>query len=107
VETLDLAAGARQTVRGQEVFVLRDEVLPLLRLRSLVGLPAGDVETPQIAVIARGDRRAGVVVDEFVGHQEIVVTQYDAVRGAAQLFSGATILADGAPALIVDVGSIL
>jgi chemotaxis protein histidine kinase CheA len=35
------------------------------------------------------------------------VKQFDAVRNAAALFSGATILGDGAPALIVDVGSLL
>jgi len=58
-------------------------------------------------VLARGERRSGIVVDELLGHQEIVVKQYDPVRGAAQLFSGATILADGAPALIIDVGSVL
>jgi two-component system chemotaxis sensor kinase CheA len=107
VETLDLTPSAMRSVRGQEVFVLRNDVLPLLRLRSLVELPPGESEAPQVVVIARGDRRAGVVVDELVGQQEIVVKQYDAVRDARPLFSGATILADGAPALIVDVGSLL
>jgi two-component system chemotaxis sensor kinase CheA len=106
-ETLDLESTDRQSVRGQDVFVLRGEVLPLLHLRALVGLPAGDVPAPQVVVLARGERRSGIVVDELLGHQEIVVKQYDAARGAAQLFSGATILSDGAPALIIDVGSVL
>ena len=106
-ETLDLQATDRQSVRGQDVFLLRGEVLPLLHLRALVDLPAEDVPAPQVVVLARGERRSGIVVDELLGHQEIVVKQYDPVRGAAQLFSGATILADGAPALIIDVGSVL
>jgi two-component system chemotaxis sensor kinase CheA len=107
IETLDLTAGARQTIRGQEVIVLRGDVLPLLRLRALVDLPHEEVPLPQVAIIARGDRRAGVMVDELIGQQEIVVKQFEPVRDALPLFSGATILADGAPALIVDVGSLL
>jgi two-component system chemotaxis sensor kinase CheA len=106
-ETLDLVPSARHTVRGQEVLTLRGDVLPLLRLRKLVELPDDDVEQPQVVVIARGERRAGVLVDELIGQQEIVVKQYEPVRDALPLFSGATILADGAPALIVDVGSLL
>jgi two-component system chemotaxis sensor kinase CheA len=82
-------------------------VLPLLRLRELVELPDEDVPQPQVVVIARGERRAGVIVDELVGQQEIVVKQYEPVRDALPLFSGATILSDGAPALIVDVGNLL
>lgn len=107
IETLDLAPSARQTIRGQEVIVLRGDVLPLLRLRALVDLPHEEVPMPQVAIIARGDRRAGVMVDELIGQQEIVVKQFEPVRDALPLFSGATILADGAPALIVDVGSLL
>ena len=106
-ETLDLLPAARQTVRGEDVMLLRDDVLPLLQLRALVELPAFEVAQPQVVVIARGERRAGVLVDELIGQQEIVVKQYDPVRDALPLFSGATILADGAPALIVDVGSLL
>jgi two-component system chemotaxis sensor kinase CheA len=57
-------------------------------------------------VIERGDRKSGLVVDELIGQQDIVVKQFDAARDGLALFSGATILADGAPALIMDVGSL-
>jgi two-component system chemotaxis sensor kinase CheA len=63
--------------------------------------------TDEIVVIERGDRRAGLVVDELLGQEDIVVKAFDAAQGGLTLFSGATILADGAPALIVDVGSLL
>ena len=79
----------------------------MLRLRGLVGLPAPERRTQQVVVLELSDRRAGLVVDELVGQQEIVVKQYDGVREGLSLFSGATILGDGAPALIVDVGSLL
>jgi two-component system chemotaxis sensor kinase CheA len=106
-ETLEYGAGAVQRVKGREVLVLRDEVLPLLDLRQVMRQPATPAEFREIVVIERGDRRSGLVVDELIGQQDIVVKPFDAARGALALFSGATILSDGAPALIVDVGSLL
>jgi len=61
----------------------------------------------KVIVLESGDRRLGLVVDELTGQQDIVVKQFDAVRGSAAIFSGATILPDGSPALILDVGSLL
>ena len=46
-------------------------------------------------------------MDELAGQQDVVVKQSDGVRGGTAMFSGATILPDGSPALIVDVGSLL
>ncbi len=106
-ETVELEAATLRTVKGREVLVLRDDVVPLLRLRTLMHLPAATDRSRQVIVLEIGDRRAGLVVDELSGQQEIVVKQFDAVRDGVALFSGATILGDGAPALIVDVGSLL
>ena len=112
-ETVELHADVRKTLRGKEVLVLRDDVLPLLRLRELVGLPyengarpTGSGQLEQVVVVEVADRRAGLVVDELAGQQEIVVKQYDAVRDGLKIFGGATILSDGSPALIVDVSSV-
>lgn len=106
-ETVELEASALKSVKGHEVLMLRDDVLPLVRFRSLLGLSAEGARMPQVIVLEVGERRAGLVVDELAGQRDIVVKQFDAVRNAAALFSGATILGDGAPALIVDVGSLL
>jgi two-component system, chemotaxis family, sensor kinase CheA len=106
-ETVELEASALKSVKGHEVLMLRDDVLPLVRFRSLLGLAADGARMPQVIVLEVGERRAGLVVDELAGQRDIVVKQFDAVRNAAALFSGATILGDGAPALIVDVGSLL
>ena len=106
-ETVELDASALKSVKGHEVLMLRDDVLPLVRFRSLLGLAADGARMPQVIVLEVGERRAGLVVDELAGQRDIVVKQFDAVRNAAALFSGATILGDGAPALIVDVGSLL
>lgn len=105
-ETLERGAAVLRPVQGREMLVLRDEVLPLLRLRDVVQLP-GQASGEEIVVIERGERRAALVVDELTAQEDIVVKAFDGARDGLALFSGATILADGAPALIVDVGSLL
>jgi two-component system chemotaxis sensor kinase CheA len=111
-ETVATEGAAFAAVRGQPVLILRGDALPYHRLRELVALPDVARETPKgdpeqnIVVVEAGGQRAAVAVDELTGQQDIVVKQFDAVRGGAALFSGATILGDGAPALIVDVSSL-
>jgi two-component system chemotaxis sensor kinase CheA len=106
-ETVELESALLHTVKGREVLVLRDDVLPLIRLRSLLRMPTVSDERRQVVVLEIADRRAGLIVDELTGQQEIVVKQFDGVRDGLLLFSGATILGDGEPALIVDVGSLI
>jgi two-component system chemotaxis sensor kinase CheA len=106
-ETLQLTKQAVRQVRGKDVLVLRDEVLPLLSLRRIVDLPVRDAEGSQVVVLEVADRRAGLVVDQLRGQQEIVVKPIDGARGAASCFSGATILGDGIPALILEATSLL
>jgi two-component system chemotaxis sensor kinase CheA len=106
-ETVELEQARVRTVRGYEALVLREDVLPLVRLRNRLSLAASAAPMQQIVVMEVGERRAALVVDELAGQQDIVVKQFDPVRGGMPLFSGATILSDGAPALILDVGSLL
>ena len=110
-ETIELSADVLRTVKGREVLLARDGVLPLFRLRALVGMPeyeaASDIDLEHVIVIDLGDRRAGLVIDELTGQEEIVVKQYDAARGGLPFFAGATLLGDGTPSLIVDVSSLL
>lgn len=107
-ETVELTAQALQSVKGREVLVLREDVLPVLRLRTLVGLPpAAQADPEQVVILETAERRAALIVDDLTTQQEIVVKQFDSVRGGSTLFGGATILGDGAPALILDVSSLL
>jgi two-component system, chemotaxis family, sensor kinase CheA len=107
-ETVELSQDALRTVRGREVAVLREDVLPVIRLRELVGLPAArDDRVAQVVILETGNKRAALVVDELTTQLEIVVKQFDGARGGLGLFAGATILGDGAPALILDVSSLL
>ena len=107
-ETVELGAAPTTTVEGREAIVLRDRVVPLVYLRQLLGV-AGDAPPPRrpIIVLEMGERRSGVVVDEMLGQQEIVVKGFDAPQGTLPVFSGATIMGDGVPALILDAGGLV
>ena len=109
-ETVELRLEARRRVQGREVMLLRDEVVPLMQFREIVGLPDARLlsvdGSTQVIVIESEGRKMGLIVDEFAGQQDIVVKGFDGVRDGLALFSGATILADGAPALIIDVSSL-
>jgi len=105
-ETVHLESGTVRHVKGREVLVLRDDVLPLLHLRDVVRLRRRDEAAGQVVVLEVADRRAGMVVDELTGQQEIVIKPFDAVKDGLSVFSGATILGDGVPALILDVSSL-
>jgi two-component system chemotaxis sensor kinase CheA len=108
-ETVEITAEEIRSVKGCSVAVLRDEVVPLLSLSSLLRCGADDParRLRTAVVLERGEHRMGVEVDELVGQQEIVVKSFDATAETLQFFSGATILSDGRPALILDVGSLL
>jgi two-component system, chemotaxis family, sensor kinase CheA len=108
VDAVEYDPGMRVELGGREALSLRDEALPMLRLRQRFGYPPGDAEgqPQQVAVVEAGGRRAAVLVDALVAHQDIVVKPFDAARGAPPWFSGATVLGDGTPSLIVDLGSL-
>jgi len=95
-------------VQGSEAIMLRGRLVPLVRLRALMGLgeSAAQKRVPVI-VLEVGERRAGIAVDALLGQQEIVVKSFDPPRGMLPVFSGATILGDGRPALILDAGGLV
>lgn len=95
---------------------IRDEVVPLVALDEHFGLSRSSAfgATRQttaadrhLAIVEAGGRRLALLVDALVAQQDIVVKPLDVVRGAAPWFSGATVLGDGSPALIIDVPSLV
>lgn len=108
-ETVQLEPDQIRTVKGRTVALLRDEVIPLIDLRSVLHRSDARPESAKrpAVVLEVGEQRVGVEVDRLLGQQEIVVKQFDATAGTLRLFSGATILSDGRPALILDAGSVV
>jgi two-component system chemotaxis sensor kinase CheA len=109
-ESLRVHHAARPSV------TIHDAVVPLVALGERFGLvrsstydASRDAEgrDQHIAVVESGGRRVALLVDALVAQQDIVVKPLDVVRGAAPWFSGATVLGDGSPALIIDVPSIV
>ncbi len=91
-----------------ERFQLRDELLPTVRLRERLGVrgPRPPGRMPAV-IVEVGERRSAVVVDALVGQQDIVVEPFDAPRGMLPCVSGATILGDGVPTLILDPAALV
>ena len=107
-ETVHLQPEEIGAVKGRPVAYLRDEVIPLHSLRKLLSSNGVRPEGKRAAVILEvGEQRVGLEVDQLLGQQEIVVKAFDATADTLRLFSGATILSDGRPALILDAGSLL
>ena len=106
-ETVEFGVQATTTVEGREAIVLRDRVVPLVHLRRLLGVKGDAPSRCPIIVLEMGERRSGIVVDGMLGQQEIVVKGFDAPQGTLPVFSGATIMGDGIPALILDAGGLL
>src|SRR3954453_21187949 len=98
------AAAAVEDVGGASVYRLRGELLPLVHLADVLGLPSdrhdGHVV---IAVLSSEGRRFGLVVDRVINTEEIGVKAVGGQLKAIGLYSGATVLGDGAVALILDV----
>jgi len=107
-ETVDFDRAMVTALRDREALVVRDQVIPTVHLRDLVASRSGSNSTKRPTVILElGERRTALVVDALVGQQDIVVEPFDAPRGLPSFVGGATILADGAPALILDAAALL
>jgi two-component system chemotaxis sensor kinase CheA len=107
-ETVEFDRRAVTAIRDREALVVRDQVIPTVHLRDLVASRSdGSSGRRPTVILEVGERRAALVVDALVGQQDIVVEPFDAPRGIPPFVGGATILADGAPALILDAAALL
>jgi two-component system, chemotaxis family, sensor kinase CheA len=107
-ETVEFDRRAVTALRDREALVVRDQVIPTIHLRDLVAARSSTAASKRPTVILEiGERRTALVVDALVGQQDIVVEPFDAPRGLPPFVGGATILADGAPALILDAAALL
>jgi two-component system chemotaxis sensor kinase CheA len=109
VETLTVAGADIKTINQREVIRLRDSIVPIMGLENVLGRQGSRVKLGEhnlIVVIKAGERLAGLVVDNLMERQEIVVKPLGSYLGDIEGISGATILGDGRVALILDAASL-
>jgi len=96
-------------VQQKEVINLRGDVIPIIRLNEVLGCETskGADEEMLVVIVKKGDRMAGLVIDELTGQQEIVIKSLGKYIGKSKIISGATILGDGEVALIVDPNALI
>ena len=97
-----------KTVHGREVIVLRDEVVPLVKMWQVFGIEKVlEEEDLTVVFVERGDKKLGLVVDYLIGQQEIVIKPLGKVFQNVKGVAGATILGDGRVALILDIATLV
>ena len=96
-------------VQAQEVIHLRGDVIPLIRLDQVLDMEEKQEEPENLTVVIvkKGDSLAGLVVDNLIGQQEIVIKSLGKYINNNKIISGATILGDGEVALILDVNTLM
>jgi two-component system chemotaxis sensor kinase CheA len=94
-----------ETVYGAEVYRLRGQLLPIIRLNQVLGLGTDDAaaDSLNIVVLQADERTFGLVVDAVCDSEEIVVKPLSKMLKSLAVFAGATIMGDGQVALILDV----
>ena len=104
----DIAKTDIKHVREKEVINLRGEVIPIIRLSEVLDIESTSTSDNLVVVIVKkGDKQAGLVVDELIGQLEIVIKSLGKYMNNCKQISGATILGDGEVALILDANALL
>ena len=106
----DISPEDIKLVQNKEVIHLRGNVIPLIRLDKELDVVSnrGKDENMTVIIAKKGDKTAGLVVDELLGQQEIVIKSMGKyIDNKCRLISGATILGDGEVALILDANALI
>jgi two-component system, chemotaxis family, sensor kinase CheA len=106
VETIQVERGRLNTLAGRtEVFRLRDEYLPVVKLCDQFGVEpdSRSAEDGLLVVVEADGKRAGVLVDDLLSQQQVVIKSLESNFKPVPGIAGATILGDGTVALIIDV----
>ena len=105
----DISPSEIKLVENKEVINLRGTVIPLIRLTEVLDVES--TRSPEdnliVVIVKKGDKMAGLVIDELIGQQEIVIKSLGKYIKQCKFISGATILGDGEVALILDANALL
>lgn len=104
----DITPSDIKTVQNKEVIHLRGIVIPLIRLSEVLDIASkkNPEDNMTVVIVKKGDRLSGIVVDELMGQQEIVIKSLGKYITRCKVISGATILGDGEVALILDTNAL-
>ncbi|MGF1660266.1 MAG: chemotaxis protein CheA, partial [Rubrimonas sp.] len=102
-ECVEFSAHVDPEGTGRRFIDIRGGLLPYLSLRELFSEPGAPDPHQKIVVVSSGEGRVGLVVDQVIGANQAVIKQLSRLHSGLKIFSGATILGDGAAALILDV----
>jgi len=98
-----------RNIQGNKVALYREATLPILKLSELLSVPPQEKEFEDpdhtVVIIRKGDKTAGIIVDDLIGQQEIVIKSLGKFLNNIEGIAGATILGNGSVALIVDTNS--
>jgi two-component system chemotaxis sensor kinase CheA len=96
-------------VQNEEVMTLRGQVIPIIRLDKVLDTTSSKNPDDNliVAVAKKGEKLAGLVVDELIGQQEIVIKSLGKYINRTKIISGATVLGDGGIALILDANALI
>lgn len=109
LETARVFSNEIKTIKGKEVLLLRDAVLPLTRLDKLFDLSASKRSNKGSSVVVVGvaERRLGLIVDHLIGQEEVVLKSMGDFLSQTEGIAGAAIMGDGRVTLILDIGGIM
>ena len=97
-------------IDSYEVFNVRNEVISLLRLNRLFGVPSaekGDDDHHYIVIVGTAEKKVGLMVDSLIGEEDVVIKPLKDQFTNSPGIAGASILGDGSVSLIIDVGQLL
>lgn len=110
VESLQVHPDQVNIVTGRaEVYRLRDDYIPIMDLREIFGttIPVGHSAESLLVVVEGEGKKVGLVVDELLGQQQVVIKSLESNFRPVKGISGATILGDGTVALIMDASQLV
>ncbi|MFC5541231.1 chemotaxis protein CheW [Ureibacillus suwonensis] len=110
IETSIIKKSDILNAHNQKVIDFRGKVVPLIYLDEVFEVPrseACDDEYQSVVIVRKGDKMAGLVVDSFIGQQEIVLKSLGNYLKNIFAISGATILGNGQVALIIDINALM
>jgi two-component system chemotaxis sensor kinase CheA len=110
VETIQMRRDQVSSIAGgAELFRLRDEYIPIIRLYELFGIESDSTELFRglLTIVESDGRRAGILVDELLAQQQVVIKSLEANFRQLPGLSGATMLGDGHVALILDIPGLM